>query len=315
MESTFDYRHFLWREFELRKARNGHYSLRAFARDLEIPAPKLSQIMNGKCGVSRGRGAELAKAMELSNFEKQMFLDSIEAQHARSRQVRDEAAQRLGVALGQDGHVHPLSLEIFRIISDWYHFAILELTEIPGVVWDEKIAAARLDLPLETVREAWARLVRVGLLHQDNQGLWRQTYKNLSSPTDVPAREIREHHRQILRKAEAALEGVGVSERDMSTITLAFDSRRVDEVKDFIREFKDQFEKRFADKSKCDCVYALGVQFFPLEVVPAAPARRKVSVRTGSPARPMSRPVAKPRVRPDETRSDFYLLPFSQERL
>ena len=47
-------------EFEKRKQINSAYSLRAFARDLGISAPRLSQILNKKQGLSLNAAQNLA---------------------------------------------------------------------------------------------------------------------------------------------------------------------------------------------------------------------------------------------------------------
>ncbi len=45
---SHSYREFLASELANRKARNDSYSLRAMARDLEVPVSRLSTIINGR---------------------------------------------------------------------------------------------------------------------------------------------------------------------------------------------------------------------------------------------------------------------------
>lgn len=56
-----NYRFFLKRELNARKARNAAYSLRSFARDLEMPSSKLSEVLNSKCGLSQKSAEKLAR--------------------------------------------------------------------------------------------------------------------------------------------------------------------------------------------------------------------------------------------------------------
>lgn len=58
-EERFTYQHYMLSEFEGRKSRNPGYSLRAFARDLGLAAPKLSEILRGKGGLSEASARRL----------------------------------------------------------------------------------------------------------------------------------------------------------------------------------------------------------------------------------------------------------------
>ena len=53
-----------------RKTRNKKYSLRAFARDLDIPVSSLSELLSGKSGISKERAIKVADKLNLSIKEK-----------------------------------------------------------------------------------------------------------------------------------------------------------------------------------------------------------------------------------------------------
>lgn len=56
------------KELERRRERNSHYSLRAYARDLETDPSYLSKIMNGRRRISRNLAAKIAKKLGVSSF-------------------------------------------------------------------------------------------------------------------------------------------------------------------------------------------------------------------------------------------------------
>ena len=66
MEAKQIYQKYLKDEFERRKQRNSSYSLRAYARDLELPSSKLSQYLTGDCGISGKKAGEIARKLVLS---------------------------------------------------------------------------------------------------------------------------------------------------------------------------------------------------------------------------------------------------------
>src|SRR4051794_24183987 len=92
---ALDYRKFLRLELKSRKQHNLAYSQRAFARDLGIAAHRLSEILQGKQGLSAASGAKIADRLGLSSDEKSYFLDLIRLRHARSNSEKEEAKARL----------------------------------------------------------------------------------------------------------------------------------------------------------------------------------------------------------------------------
>jgi uncharacterized protein (TIGR02147 family) len=258
--SSLQYQDFLLEEFRSRRSRNPHYSLRAYARDLGMPASKLSQNLRGLCGISVAKAESIALRLQMRDDEKQLFLALVEAQHARSRVARQQALATLQKLKAEK--IDELSLEMFSTIRDWYHMAILEMTDIKGFRPDPPWIAEKLGLPLEVVREAVERLQRLGLLVVEPSS-WRQTRQDLELPSGVPSRTIREHHKQILTKSIMALDQVSVDQREYSAQTFAFDHRLIGEAKNLIREFQRRIA-RLSHQGEKDSVYVLGMQLFPV---------------------------------------------------
>jgi hypothetical protein len=83
--------------------------------------------------------------------------------------------------------IDELSLEKFSTIRDWYHMAILEMTDIKGFRSDPVWIASKLGLPVELVSEAVNRLRHLELLHADTE-VWTQSRRDLELPSGVPSR-------------------------------------------------------------------------------------------------------------------------------
>jgi uncharacterized protein (TIGR02147 family) len=225
-----------------------------------MPASKLSQNLRGLCGISVAKAEAIAGRLQMRDDEKQLFLALVESQHARSRVARQQAA----VALAQirEDKIDEMSLEKFSAVRDWYHMAILEMTEIKGFRADPVWVAEKLGLPVDIVKEAVARLQTLELLQADESG-WKQTQRDLELPSGVPSRTIREHHKQILTKAIVAIDAVPMEKREFSSHTFAVDRKALGEMKNAVREFQRRISKLSHGGSK-DAVYILGVQLFPI---------------------------------------------------
>lgn len=229
-----------------------------------MPAPKLSQVLSGTCGISRDRGSVIASGLGLSVEETELFLSLIEAEHGRSPAKRKKAAETLERLQKGDGF-GPLDLERFKIISDWYHAALLEVPKLKNFRANTKWLSKRFALDESKVRAAIERLLDFGLLKKEGPATLARTEVHLATSSGIPSREIREYHSQILAKADQALEDVAITERDFSAITMAIDSSKMEEARKELLKFRRNFCKNIQSGEEKDRIYCLAIQFFPLD--------------------------------------------------
>jgi len=71
------YQERLRRELEERLVRNRRYSLRAFARALEVPVSTLSRALSGKRSISLPAAKRIADGLGLEPRERGLFFDSL----------------------------------------------------------------------------------------------------------------------------------------------------------------------------------------------------------------------------------------------
>lgn len=261
---AIQYQDFLLEEFRTRRSRNPNYSLRAFARDLGMPASKLSQNLRGLCGISVAKAEKIAERMSMREEDRGLFLALVESQHARSRVARQQAALTLEKLKREQ--VDQLSPEKFAAIRDWYHFAILEMIDMVGFRPDPNWIASQLGLPLEVVSEAIERLKNLELLHVDEAGHWTQTHKDLELPSGPTSRPVREHHKQLVSKALVALDQLAVEKREFSSQTFSVDRAHLPEVKALMREFQKKVA-RLSSNGQKNAVYVMSLQLFPIAEV------------------------------------------------
>ena len=264
MEIARQYQQYISREYEIRLRRNSGYSLRAFARDLQIQPSKLSEILHGKVGLSSQSAMKVAKHLNLDGSEAQHFVALVEREHGRSAASRANAVKRLEI---QSIHFdyNLLDLRKFQVISDWYFNAILELTETSGFESNASWIAGRLGISSDLANKAILTLIELGLLKKSKSGHLKQTKAHISTMSNVPSRAIREYHRQIFEKAEAALSEVALEERDFSSITIAIPSEKIELARKKIKEFRRQLAKDLQADGSPDRVYCLAIQMFPLD--------------------------------------------------
>jgi uncharacterized protein (TIGR02147 family) len=259
---TKDYRAILMEELERRCERNHRYSLRAFAKALGLTSARLSEIMNRKSGLSRDAAAKIAKRLELNKSETDMFCDLVESEHARSHAKRRFA--KLKLQKYKDDQYRQLHADTFAVISDWFCFAILELTKLKEFESDPGWIAQALGISLRDATSAIERMERLQLIRVDD-GIISLSGDFSANPTEVPSESIRKFHRTVLEKALAALADQPTQKRDFSTVLLAIDSRRLSEAGEMIRAFRRDFDEKMSGPSHPkDSLYCLAIQFFNL---------------------------------------------------
>lgn len=256
-----DYRDFLRDSLESRLQKNSKYSLRAFARDLNIAPQILSSVLNGKKGISNQMAAKLAIRLNLNDQESSYFCDLVDLVHARSEGSKKIAALRLTRYKQELKYLH-LKEDTFRVMSDWYHYAILELTLLKGFQSNIAWMAKRLQISQHEVKQAIDRLLRLGLMKETKDG-YIKVEKNTTTTHDVPSDAIQKFHRQILTKAADALTFQDVTERDLTAMTMAIDIKKLPEAKKRIREFRRELSA-FLESGTQEEVYCFSMQLFRL---------------------------------------------------
>src|SRR6185436_13203072 len=116
------YKSYLQSELSRRCERNPRYSVRAFARALDINDGALSQILSGKRIPAYRTALRIIRALGLAPEDEQNFLGSLAEKH------RSRGLQRLN-PIFREIQVKPRQqqIDLFRMAADWYHCAIMEL--------------------------------------------------------------------------------------------------------------------------------------------------------------------------------------------
>lgn len=267
-EPTFGYQELLKGEFELRLSKNSRYSMRAFARDIGMTPQMLSSVFNKKKDLSVDTAAEIANRLGYDPIQTQDLLDSVVFAGCKTDLARNVLKKRIEDRNQTNAGFRPLNQEMFKVISDWYHYAILELTTTPDFKSDPRWIATRLGLTVFEVKEAISRLKSLELL-DDVGGKLKKTEFHVSALSEVPSGALRQHAKQILTKGISALDEQNQNERDISSMTMAIDPDLLPEAKKMIKNFRRKL-CAFLESGKRSEIYVF------------APALFRVSNKMGS---------------------------------
>jgi len=250
------FRLFLQAELGRRCARNPQYSLRAFAKYLAIGHATISQLLRGKRPLTARTIVKLGTRLGLDR-------------PAIDRYLAHEACwEREAKTAASLSEVQQLASDTANVISDWYHYAILELTHLHHFKPDSRWIARVLGITADEVNLALSRLIRLGLLEMADRTRWidrsGDTTTSLAEFSHVAVQRLSEQVRRLLL---AALESVPDGSCEHSSTTLALCTARLPAVLERIARFRRELIALLEQDPIRDDVYQLEITFFPITIL------------------------------------------------
>ncbi|WP_413291507.1 TIGR02147 family protein [Bdellovibrio sp. HCB337] len=230
-----------------RCAKNPQYSVRAFARATGISHTVLSLVLSGKRPLSKKAALKLADHLELGPKQRLALM-------AAKKKIEADDYQTL-------------SLDSFEVISEWYHYAILSLLELPEAVFEAKWISQRLGINPLNAKLAMERLQRLSLVEQGDDGKWRQSGKPLKIDNAISTVATKKFHKQLLQLAADSIDRDPISVRDVSSMTFTLDPSQMEYARQRIRDFRRELVAELEIKGSPSSVYNFTLQLCPVTPV------------------------------------------------
>jgi uncharacterized protein (TIGR02147 family) len=233
--------------FEQKKLRNQQFSLRAFARDLEINSGTLSRILKGERIPSMNLGRQLVISLKLDESECDLFLNSLaQAKWNNSPERISQDLRNYGQSGGgvvQEGErrksisVYKIELEKFKFLADWIHYALMELTYVRGFVNDITWMANKLGRTEKDTSAALERLLELGLVEWKNSRLIKTSERVTTSNKAETSVYLKMMQKDLLDHASKGLDEVDISKRIASSMTMAIDPKNIEKARGLFSSF------------------------------------------------------------------------------
>lgn len=244
------FRRLLQEELVERCRANPNYSLRSFARSLQVEPSALSQMINGKRPITEKMKLRLGSALGLSTDQLHRLPTTEEAAGATSNLKQ----------------IQSLTIDTFAVISDWYHYAILELTHVQGFQSDSLWISQRLGITKSEANIAIERLLRLELLKKNAQGKLidaSEAGELTSLEPQTSSDAARKYQIQLLELSKKAVQEISLESRNHTSATMCFDPEDLPQAIARITEFRRAFARDFQPR-KAKEVYQMQISFFPL---------------------------------------------------
>jgi len=152
------FRERLSHEFDVRRAKNGRYSLRAFAVFLGTDHSTLSQILRGRRRVPDSHIHDWSKKLKIDGEEV--------AYYTAAESVPDSEATR------RQEYVRHWTAEVQTTFTQSVHWKILALSRTPQFRADCRWIGEQTGTTVDEVNLAFSRLLRLGLIEVKAKDRW-----------------------------------------------------------------------------------------------------------------------------------------------
>lgn len=233
------------REFIDRCRKNPSYSLRAFAKYLDINQSFLSKLLKGQRAITADFAASVGPKLGLKPAQVKALFSSGTASMPGFLSLSDDE---------------------FELLSEWHHFAIIEISKTEGFENDPHKIGQRLGIHVQEVRDAVERLERLHFI-QIKEGKLKVLSPNTTWTNTTKTSEARKKFQKaLLQKSLEAIDNVPFDYRENGSVTVAINKKRLPEFKEKLKEMRKELATFFQadDEKKLDEVYQLTVSFFPL---------------------------------------------------
>jgi uncharacterized protein (TIGR02147 family) len=169
---------------------------------------------------------------------------------------------------------HRLQRSQYDYYARWYCIPIRELVARSDFREDAAWIAAQLRPTIKPseAEEALTLLQELGLLTRDEGGALRQDQPLLTTGPELRLLSLRRFHQQMLHRAEEAMDGIPLAEREVGGVTLRLTDAQVRHLKQRLFELRQEVLQLDGTASGPQAVHHFAFQLFPVTTYSVQPA-------------------------------------------
>jgi uncharacterized protein (TIGR02147 family) len=271
MHSIFeylDYRDLLKDAFEQRKVERPLYGYRMLAEELGQDTSNVFRIIQKDAHLPARCQSRAIEFLGLSGRSAEYFVLLIAYARERNTKARQEILEK-AMAL-RDVESRQLAAKEIAYFRDWWVVAVRSLLEVVEGRSQASLLAGRLrpQVGEAEIEKSLDLLLELGLVKKASSGRLVLSEAHLNAGGAEMTQAVRGFQRQILSLASESLERFPKEQRDLSTLTFAVNHATFVEIREMLREFRQQLQKLVEDSPRPDRVMQLSIAFFPLAPAP-----------------------------------------------
>jgi uncharacterized protein (TIGR02147 family) len=152
----------------------------------------------------------------------------------------------------------------FKLIADWYHYALFELMITKSFQSDPTWIGKKLGIKPADARAALARLIRLGIV-EEVEGNYRRTTNYLTTHhLPFSGSAFRSAQDQFLNMAKNSLVNTPYEKREQVSLSIAARTEDVELIRKKIRKFHKQLNDWVEARGEATEVYHLVTAYYPV---------------------------------------------------
>ncbi|MDG0815780.1 TIGR02147 family protein [Bdellovibrio sp. PAP01] len=242
---------FILEQFNQRRIKNPRFSLRAFAKMLEMDPSSLSKVLKGKRIPSPDTAQRWISRLSLNTEEAQLLLQLTTAPRPKKKN---------GLKFVQ------MPAEVFESNYDWYFPILLEASSIKAYNENPSLVAKALGISVEKLASdiEILKILKQLRISSKNSAMLQRNH-NTTVHLPLTSQKRRQIQQKYLQLAEAALNEVPFEERDNTTLTVSLSKNDIGEIKAILKKARRRVNHfALAREESADCVYNLTMALYPI---------------------------------------------------
>lgn len=251
----------LMKHYENILDKNPKFSLRAYAKKLDVSPSMLSEVINGRKRISLSMANKISQSLNFSKKEDEYFRLIAEKETCKSIERKSEIEEKILTLTKSKNLSIDLNVDSFSLIKESYHFAILELLTLKNLKFDINELSRKLDITPIQFKLGLERLKRLGLIAFKDGRPYKIKNVSLNVSSEERNRALQHYHDSMLDKTKDFLKEQQPSERYVGSETLVIDEDHIEEAKEIFEECFDKLIALSAKAKNPKNVYYAGIQF------------------------------------------------------
>lgn len=231
--------------FNAKKKKNPRFSLRAFARQLNMSSGRLSEILNGRRTMTLKMASHIVSNLNEDDIQPEEFLKIVSSERQKVR---------LGIKLKDDAE---------KLLLNPKSQALLSYLAIPGINQDPVAMGQALGISVTQCEQFINELINLELVRRDFKGRLLVTHSKTAVFSQVHSDVIRQGHIERLKYISKAIEEGDTEERDLGAMMFCMDPKDFNHIKDLILKFRKSIADN-AEKKEVSKVYMLATYLIPM---------------------------------------------------
>lgn len=230
-------------QFAVIKSANPRFSMRAFAKKLDLSIGTMSDLLNDKATITADRAAKVLNELKVGARERNELLLMMNKQPIIDKK--------------------DLPDDLYAMITDWQNRMILFSFDLEEPNRDVTVLSKKLRMSVSDINEIIKGFVSKGLLSRDQDGKISRNQEIWASSDGRPNKSLINLHTSSLKMSLEVFPTIPTEKRDVSTINFAGCPEKLDEVRKEIRKFYEKVLVIMESGPRTE-VYQFSMQLLPL---------------------------------------------------